>query len=911
MLRNEDNHMTTTLTPQRLRCNYLVNPLAVDAARPRLSWTVIANGRGRRQTAYRILVASSPDILARDRGDLWDTGRVVNDRTSQIEYAGRELSEGKRAWWTVHVWDENGRQSTAGETAWWERGLTQDGWHGKWIGLDVWNGQHMPAKPAPGESPTASATLAGLIPSPYLRTELRVDGAIRRARVYVTAKGLYELHLNGTRVGDRLLTPGWTDYDRRIQYQAYDITDLLQQGENVLGAILAPGWYSGYVGMGGRCRHYGACPQLMLEGRVEYSDGHVQVVSSGDEWSGNFGPLRHADLLMGEHYDARLTLADWDRCGSPSDDWRPVIVTPRTGTPLVADPAEPVQIVEELVPVAITESSPGSVIVDLGQNIAGWTRLRVRGAAGTRIQMRYAEVLTPEVALYLENLRAARATDVYVLAGEGEEFYEPRFTFHGFRYIEVTGYPGTLTTDDITGCAVASNTPPAGSFECSSALVNQLQHNIEWGQRGNFLSIPTDCPQRDERLGWTGDGQIFVGTACYNRDVAAFYTKWMQDVEDGQAISGAFPEVAPRLIVMEDGSPAWGDAGVIVPWTLYRAYGDIAVVRRHYAAMTRWMGFLEQANPEYLRLGRLGNNFGDWLALDAATPSDVLATAYWAYDAKLMAEMADAIGEGQGARRYADLFKRIKASFIAAYVDDEGHVAGRTQTAYVVALHMDLVPAQLRPAAAGHLVEDIKRRDWHLSTGFVGVGHLCPVLAETGHVDVAYRLLTCDTFPSWGFSIREGATTIWERWDGYTRERGFQTPEMNSFNHYSLGSVGEWLYRYVAGISTDPCAPGFARTVVRPHPGGGLTSARATYISMHGPIEVQWAIRDACFTLELTIPANTSATVHIPTAEPASVQEGGLPLARAAGVHLIEQHEDRTVVTVESGVYRFTATLLI
>ena len=901
--------MTTTLTPYALRCEYLVNPLAVDTTRPRLSWVLSADGRGRRQTAYRILVASSPDLLAQEQGDLWDTGRVPGDQTCHIAYAGRALGEGQRAWWTVCVWDEADRPSPAAEPAWWERGLTQDGWHGTWIGLDVWQGVHMPAMPPPGEARDAGAALAGLIPSPYLRSVVHIAGTPRRARVYVTAKGLYELHVNGTRVGDRLLTPGWTDYDRRIQYQAYDITDLVRPGENVLGAVLAPGWYSGYVGMGERCRHYGSSPQLLLEGRVEYADGQVQVLCSGADWSGSFGALRHADLLMGEHCDARLALPDWDRAGTPAGEWRPARATPRTGTPLVADLAEPVRIVEELVPVALTAAGPGTVIVDLGQNIAGWVRLRVRGAAGTRIQLRFAEVLTAAGALYVENLRAARATDVFVLAGTGEEVYEPRFTFHGFRYVEVTGYPGTLTAECITGCAVASHTPPAGTFTCSSALVNQLQHNIQWGQRGNFLSIPTDCPQRDERLGWTGDGQVFVGTACYNRDVAAFYTKWMQDVVDGQAANGAFPEVAPRLVVLHDGSPAWGDAGVIVPWTLYRAYADTALVRRHYAAMTRWMDFLAQANPDYLRLGRLGNNFGDWLALDAVTPSDVLATAYWAYDAKLMAELAAAIGEPADAQRYAALFGRIKAAFIAAYVDEAGHVAGQTQTAYVVALHMDLLPAHLRAAAAGHLVADITRRDGHLSTGFVGVGYLCPVLAETGHLDVAYRLLTCDTFPSWGFSIRQGATTIWERWDGYTDARGFQTPEMNSFNHYSLGSVGEWLYRDVAGIGSDPAAPGYARAIVRPRPGGGVSSVQATYRSLHGPIAVRWAVRDTSFSLEVTMPANTGATVHIPTSEPGSVREGGLPIARVAGVRLIEQREGCTVVAVESGEYRFTAEL--
>ena len=852
--------MATTLAPGFPRCDYLVNPLGIDAARPHLSWTLTAEGRAARQSAYQILVATGPEALREGRGDLWDSGRVAGSGSSQVTYEGLEPAAGQRCWWTVRVWDGDGDVSAWAEPAWWERGLAQGDWRGQWIGLDDWNGLHMPRHPAPGAHRDPDAPLAGLIPSPYLRTTLRLDGRVRRARIYATALGLYELHLNGARVGDRLLTPGWTDYDRRVQYQTYDVTALLREGDNALGAILAPGWYSGYVGFGGACRHYGSRPQLLLQGLVEYQDGRVQTFASDGAWKATTGPILHGDLLMGEHYDATAELPGWDAPGYDDTQrvpgWRPVATVPLGTLPLVADRAEPIQVVDQLIPVSIAEPSPGVHVFDLGQNIAGWVRLRARGPAGTVVRLRFAEILSPDGQLYTDNLRSARATDIYVLAGGGaEEVYEPRFTFHGFRYVELTGLPGKVSAETVIGIAVASNTPQVGSFRCSSSLVNQLQRNIEWGQRGNFLSIPTDCPQRDERLGWLGDAQAFVGTACCNADVAAFFTKWMVDVEDAQSPAGAFPDVAPRLTDLADGSPAWADAGVIVPWTIYRRYGDTAIVRRHYAAMARYMDYLLRANPSYLRVGRLNNSFGDWLAIGADTPSDVLATAYWAYDARMMAEMAVAIGEAEGAALYAEQFERIKAAFIAAYVDVEGHVAGRTQTAYLVALHMDLLPAELRAAAAGHLVADIRARDWHLSTGFVGVGYLCPVLAETGHLDVAYRLLLNETFPSWGYSIREGATTIWERWDGFTREHGFQTAAMNSFNHYSLGSVGDWLYRYVAGIDTDPAAPGYAAIVIRPRPGGGLTFAEATYRSMYGPIAVSWHLQDGTFSLDLTLPA--------------------------------------------------------
>ncbi len=584
----------------------------------------------------------------------------------------------------------------------------------------------------------------------------------------------------------------------------------------------------------------------------------------------------------------------------------------------MADRAEPVRVTEEVAPISITRVDADTQIVDLGQNIAGWVRLRARRAAGAIIQLRHAEILDSNGALYTENLRSAGATDTYIPHGEDEEVYEPRFTFHGFRYVEVTGYPGDLTSDDITGRVVESDAPAAGTFECSQPLINQLQRNIAWGQRGNFLSVPTDCPQRDERLGWLGDAQIFARTATCNRDVAAFFTKWMRDVADAQSPEGAFPDVAPRLVDLSDGAPAWGDAGVIVPWTLYQVYGDTRIVEEHYDAMARWLAYIGEANPDGLWVNRRNNDFGDWLALDgdavrdpgaSATPKDLLATAYYAHDARLLARMARAIGRVADATRYADLFARIRNAFIAAYVSDDGHVKGETQTGYVLALHMDLLPKGLRAAAATRLVERIKEKDWRLSTGFVGVGYLLPVLAEAGHLDVAYRLLLNDTFPSWGYSIKHGATTIWERWDGWTAERGFQDPGMNSFNHYSLGSVGEWLYRYVAGIDIDPEQPGFQHIIIRPHPGGELTGAKAAYRSVHGVIESAWRIEDGTFRLRVTTPANTTATVYLPMRDTAVIMEGDQPIASAVGVTIERMEDTHAVLTIGSGVYDFVVTL--
>ncbi len=907
--------MTAALTPTRLRCEYLMNPLGIDVARPRLNWTLRSARRAQRQSAYQILVASSEEGLRAGQGDLWDSGRVESEQSVHIPYEGLELASGRRAWWAARVWDGDGEASAYSEPAWWETGLLRpDDWRGGGVGLAPDAGDDPGAlTPADEEREVMAIDLE---PSPYLRTTFTVARAVSRARLYITARGLYEARLNGRRVGDAVLAPGWTDYRKRIQYQTYDVTDLLRQGENALGAILSPGWYAGYVGFGKNRRHYGARPRLLAQLRLDYVDGTAETVASDAAWRGATGPIRSSDLLMGEEYDARRELTGWDAPGYDDAGWASVLVEERDTTPLVADRAEPVRVTEERAPVSIARLDERTQIVDLGQNIAGWVRLRIRGAAGTRIELRHAEILNHNGSLYTANLRSARATDTYTLRGDSEEIFEPRFTFHGFRYVEVTGYPGNIAPGDIMGRVVESDTPPAGSFACSDELVNTLQRNIVWGQRGNFLSVPTDCPQRDERLGWLGDAQIFARTATCNRDVAAFFTKWLADVADAQSPEGAFPDVAPRLVDLADGAPAWGDAGVIVPWTLYQCYGDTRVLEERYDGMARWLAYIGEANPDGLWREQRNNDFGDWLALDgddpsnafgSRTPKDLLATAYYAYDARLMARIARVLGRDDDAARYDALCERITVAFNHAYVSDDGRVAGDTQTAYVLALRMDLLPGDLRAAAATRLVEKIEERGGHLTTGFVGVGYLLPTLSQAGYTDVAYRLLLNETYPSWGYSIKHGATTIWERWDGWTAERGFEDPGMNSFNHYSLGAVGEWLYRYVAGIDTDPDYPGFARIVIRPHldPDNRLTWARAAYDSIRGPIESAWRIEDGAFMLRVAIPANTTATVYLPTSDVASVTEGGAPVRDAEGVGAVRVEDGHVVLSVASGAYDF------
>lgn len=909
----------SSLSPVGLRCEYLTDPLGIDVARPRLSWTLAATGRGQRQSAYQVLVAGSHEAIEAGQGDLWDTGQVADQGEGQsatlsVVYGGPALGSTQRAWWAVRLWDRDGNSSDLSPAAFWEMGLlAPEDWRAEWIS-SAETERREDGKTESNEKVRGIRAWEelDLQPSPYLRKAFELRGKVRRARLYATARGHYELRLNGERVGDGLLTPGWSDYRKRIRYQAYDVADLLREGQNALGAILGTGWYSGYLGWYGETEHYGPSPQLLTQLTIEYADGTTATIASDGSWRTTLGPILASDMLMGEIYDARRELPGWDQPGYDDGAWSPVQTEARDDVPLVADRAEPIRLLEELTPVSITPHPNGTTIVDMGQNMVGWVRLSAKGPASTEIRLRFVEMLNPDGSAYTENLRSAHQTDTFVLRGdEGQgtrdETFEPHFTFHGFRYVEVTGYPGELRPEAIVGRVIGSATPRAGEFACSNELVNAIQHAIVWGQRGNFVSIPTDCPQRDERLGWLADAQIFARTATYNADVAAFFTRWLEDVADAQSPEGAFSDVAPRLVADLDGAPAWGDGGVVMPWTVYQVYGDTRIIEERLDGAIAWVEYLHKNNQNLLWRNRRGNDYGDWLSIRAETSKELLATAYFAYSTDLVSRMAAVVGREAEATRYRELFERIKAAFNAAYVGPDGRILGDTQTSYVLALRMNLLPEELREVAARYLVEDIERRGWLLSTGFVGVGYLTPTLTAAGYPDVAYRLLLQENFPSWGYMIRHGATTIWERWDGWTEERGFQTPEMNSFNHYSLGSVGEWLYRSVAGIDLDPEQPGYAHIVVKPQPGGDLTWARGRYQSGRGEIASAWERQNGSFTLRLTVPAGSTATVSVPTSDPASVREGSVPAASAEGVTHLRDEARAAVFAVEAGEYVFEA----
>ncbi len=743
-----------------------------------------------------------------------------------------------------------------------------------------------------------------LLPPPIqLRSTVEIAKPVRRAVLYATALGICDVHLNGQRVSDDYFTPGWTDYARRVYFRTYDVTDRLRQGTNALGGVLADGWYAGYIGWGYQRDHYGNRPRFKSLLHVEYADGSTANFGTDETWKASLGGPQYADFLMGEKYDAREADDGWATADYDDAAWRAVDVGAELTPELQPHPGPPVRVLKEFPPKAISEPKPGLYVVDLGQNFAGIARLKVRGKRGQQIRMRFGERLNPDGTVYLANMRIARSNDVYVCKGDGLEVWEPRFTFHGFQYVEVTGLDSLPTEETITGLALSSDAPTVGSFACSSDTLNQLVNNIYWTQRANFIDIPTDCPQRDERLGWTGDAQVYIATAALHADVQAFFDKWLVDLADSQLENGQIPSVAPRKVAEGGGGPAWSDAAVVCPWTAYQVYGDRDILTRQYDSMKRFIEFCRGRSKNETLPPDSFHCYGDWLSINADTPKPVIYAAYYAQSTKLLAKAAEVLGKTADAKKYQLLHARIREAFNDAYVKADGRIEGDTQCCYVLALAFDLLDDENAANAAQYLVEDIESRGGVLSTGFVGTKDLMLALSKIGRQDVAYQLLETDQFPGWCFSIKHGATSIWERWDGWTPERGFQTPHMNSFAHYSFGAVYQWMVETIAGIQRGE--PGYGTTTIAPTPGGSLTWANTTYHSIRGEIASNWKTEGDRFHLQVTIPANTTATVRVPRGDGQSVSESGNPVANATGVRSVDNRANAVVIELGSGSYEF------
>ena len=879
------------LTVASLRTEYKENPLGIDARKPRFSWQLRSVARGVAQSAYEVRVTHS-ERGARGGSDLvWTSGRVSSDESTLRAYEGPPLQSGRRYYWQVRVWDGAGKPTAWSEPAWFEMGLLEPSdWKASWIEPDL------------PEDVKASG------PSPMLRHEFKAKSGVERARAYVTSHGLYEMQINGQRVGDQVFTPGWTSYNKRLQYQTYDVTPLIKAGDNAIGVTLGNGWYRGFLAWQDRRNIYGDRLAVLCQIKITYKDGREETFGTDASWKAATGPILMSEIYHGETYDARLEKPGWATAGFADGEWSKVKVADHRKDDLIAPAGPPVRRIEELKPVKVLKTPAGDTVVDLGQNMVGWVRLKAQGPAGTTITLRHAEVLDKAGNFYTANLRAAKATTKYTLKGGGPETFEPHFTFFGFRYVAVAGYPGEVTPESLTGIVVHSDMARASTFETSKPLVNQLQHNIIWGQKGNFLDVPTDCPQRDERLGWTGDAQAFSPTAAFNMDVAA-----------DQFASGSVPHVVPNVLPDFEGrnpggAAGWADVAVIIPWNMYLAYGDKRVLETQYDSMVKWVDYeKKRAGDDYIWDGDF--HFGDWLAYaapddearsypGATTSKDYIATAFFAHSTDLLRRTAEVLGKQDDAARYAQLLSRIKNAFRHEYVTDAGRVGEDTQTAYTLALQFDLLPEDMRPVAAKRLAQDVRTRK-HLTTGFLGTPYLCHVLSRYGYLDEAYFLLNNEQYPSWLYPVKQGATTIWERWDGQKPDGTFQDAGMNSFNHYAYGAIGDWMYRVMAGLQIDESKPGYRHILIRPQPGGGFTSVKASHETMYGPASSAWTLKDGRFELAVDVPPNAQATVRLPKAQLASVTEGGQAVAKGNGITDSRQDGDAVVVDVGSGQYRF------
>lgn len=928
-----------SISAYRLRTEYLVNPVGIDEVRPRLSWVIESQERGQRQTAYRILVARTTKLLAENRGDLWDSGRVNSAESVGIVFSGAPLPSRQQCFWKVLVWDTDSKESTWSAPAQWSMGLLRDtDWTAQWISYKDQSLLHKSQKEL------------FLPPARYYRKPFQVTKPVRRAVLYASALGVFDAYLNGSKISDEMFAPGWSDYHQRVYWRAFDITAQMAKGPNVIGAAVADGWYSGYVGYGmlvgygphksGRAM-YGKTPAFLGQLEVEFEDGTRQVVSTDPTWKVTTGPSLEADILMGETYDARLELRGWAQASGDDRTWSQAIRAQDNGSlkapffdaagerevelgfvrpkRMQAYAAPPVRPIEEIRAIAVTQPAPGVHIFNMGQNFSGVVRLKVRGTAGTRVVLRFGEMLHLNGKLMTENLRKARATDTYILRGDPKgETWTPRFTYHGFQYVEVSGFPGTPGLDAVTGVVVHSDTPLVSSFSSSDQMANQLHRNIIWTQRSNFLEVPTDCPQRDERLGWTGDAQTYARAATYNADTAAFYTKWLDDLKESQRPNGAFPDYAPYP--MQHGSKlyswgtGWMDAGVIVPYAVYKAYGDTRVIDRHYDAMVRFLKFRQSVSPD-LRGTKIGNSWGDWLSIVGKTPLEYIDAAYFAHSTQLLAEMAAATNRQTDAERYSALAAQIGEVFQRDYLTADCKLNVDTQTAYALALSYNLIPTGCRQKAADRLALMIRNNGYHMTTGFLGTYPLLPVLSANGHHDLAVRLFQSREFPSWGYEVANGANTIWERWDSFTKEKGIHEPSMNSFSHYAFGAVSEWMFKTLGGIDSD--GSGFQKILIRPgppSPDSNPTTApigwvKSSYDSIRGQIVSNWRRDGKQFECEIVIPANTSATVWIPAASATDITEGGQNLTTSKGVRFLRMEGNKAVLAIESGAYRFATRI--
>jgi alpha-L-rhamnosidase len=887
------------LSVEQTTVNGRTNPLGIAIDDISFSWAIAAETCGVVQSAYHIRVGTKEGD-----GNVWDSGRVASDRQVDITLpAAVRLLPATRYYWQVKIWNGESRASDWSSAAWFETGLLSAAdWSGaKWIA-----------------SPVAATN--GVAPHPLLRRVIQLPKQVKHARVYASAHGLYQLSINGQRVGDQYLAPGWTDFPKRIQHQTYDVTKLLQRGPNAIGAALGDGWYRGKVGLNWR-NVYGDTLALVAKLQVTYTDGSTESFVTDASWRAAGGPFIQADLQDGESYDARREQPGWDRAEFDASSWSPVVVASDDLAKLIPQPDEPVRATELLAARTRTEPAPGEFVYDLGQNMVGVARFTFTGKKDQTVRIRYAEELNRlgerRGRLYTENFRTAKVTDTYTFARNETVTYQPTFTQHGFRYIEITGLETPPETNDVQGVVLASDLPNIGDLRLSHPMLDQLVRNIRWGQRGNFVSIPTDTPARDERLGWTGDINVFAPTAARYQDTRAFLSKWMDDMRDVQKANGNIPAIVPQpRREFDETGVGWSDAFITVPYAVWRATGDTRIVRRNWDAMRRFYRFVHASatkDGNLLEEGRSSWFSGDWLSLESGgyrlEEHKVIATAYFAENTRMMSEMAAALGETNQATQWTALVPQIRAAFVAKYRQADGSIYTGSQTAYAVTLGMDLIadPAQ-REHTAAQFIAKLAADNYHLKTGFLGTPWLLPALSKNGRDDLAMRLLLNEDYPSWGFPIAMGATTMWERWNSIRANGEFGPVDMNSFNHYAYGAVGDWMFQHLGGLQI--VEPGYKKSRIAPLIGsGGLDQGQCTIQTPYGRLASEWKLANGDLTLTVTVPVNTSAEVVIPAASAEAVRAGNVAAVAAPGMKLASFTDGKVTLIVGSGRYELTATM--
>lgn len=846
--------------PVNLSCEFRVNPIGIETPQPRFSWMMADTSYGATQTAYQVIVASSAEKINSGKPDIWNSDKVISSQSHLVEFEGDSLQSSSRYYWAVRIWNQNGVASPYSSPAWFETALMHPGdWQAQWIANS--------SDPENAEMITHSATdkdeLTGAPRTPYLvRKPFGVSDSIVSARLYVSGLGGYVAYINGHRVGNDLLSPGFTYYPKRIQYQTYDVTQMIAEGENVLAASLANQWWSGGLGWKGNAVFHLGPLRFIAQLRLQKADGSVQTVVTDTSWRWNSSPILSSTIYDGEAYDATREEKGWNTPGFDAIAWKPV-QTVKVAGQLTAQKDPAIQVTRTINPIGVTQPSPGIYVFDLGQNMVGRARITTSQPAGTRISLKFAELLHPDGSVAQENLRRIRPTDVYICIGKGTESWAPEFTYHGFRYVQVEGLISPPDSTFLIGEVFNTNLTEVGVFESSNPLLNQIYENTLWGQRGNLMSVPTDCPQRDERLGWMGDAQIFAPTANYNMLMAPLWDKWLNDITDGQhPTEGWVTDVNPEIVVKGPAKPGWGDAVVMVPYQSYRFFADRRILEHNYNAMQKWVNYMYGKSKEYIYEYGDGDwgGYGDWVAVEPS-PTKPTGAAYFMYSSRILSEIAGILGYKDDSARYRQWSDKAAEAYHTKYfTDSTGYYLGATQTANLLPLAFGITPESKKPEVFSRFRDNVVARDTHLTTGFLGTAFILPVLSDFGSHELAYRMAVKTTYPSWGYMVEQGATTIWELWNS-DKEK----PEgMNSRNHFAYGSVVEWYFSHLGGLQPDMSAPGFKHFILAPMPPKGLEKVSIAYQSPYGKIHSTWSQTEKIWVWNFTIPANTTAEVRIP-----------------------------------------------